>query len=563
MTDDTNNQETGTDDFASNGETGTSRARIRRTPWRGWILAVPLAAAILVGYLAIRTWVLAGPTVVVTFPNAEGIGTTGSPVRYRGTQVGTVESVHLDDNLKGVKITLSLDGTMGKHLHSDTKFWIVQPSIMGGDFSDLLSGSYIEMLPGQSNSGKLVHTFTGLLHPPTLPPDEPGRTLVLESDHAGKLQHGAAVLYRGFPAGKVLGVSYDKQANQARIKLFIHSPFDALVSANSRFWRAGGLGVSTGSGGFGLHVPGLTSLLQGAVAFDNLKATQIQKADHHLYSSQNSAVSPLIGTPTLFALHVPGSVAGLSAGSPVRYQGILVGRVKTVSLLYDEKTRQLRTPVQIALYSSRFGITSNTSSDTTSNTKAAGGERDEAGFKERINGLIVGGLRARVATSNLILNNKQISLVMLPNSPHETLDQSSSPPLIPTVEGSGVSNIIASISHITDRISVLAGSPQLQQSIAHLNKTLANAAEITSEASGQVKPTLEDARKAIESLRETATAADSTVHTINKLAGGSLGGGPDVQRLVGELTRAAQSIRNLADYLQRHPEALLRGRGSQ
>lgn len=571
MSEDSNNRnDAANDPSAQENETGPPTARIRRTPWRGWIWAVPLAAGILVGYLVVRTWVLAGPTVTVTFANAAGIGPTGAPVRYKGMQVGTVSAVQLADNLKDVKVTLNLHSDMAPFLHAGTKFWIVQPTVMSGDFSDLLSGPYIEMVPGPPSHGKSVYHFKGLLHPPNVSPDQPGQTLVLDARHAGKLQYGSTVLYHGFPAGKVLGVNYDQHTDQVHVTLFIRSPFDQRLTKRSRFWRSGNLSFASSNGGFGLHVPAIKNLLQGAVSFDNIKTARAKHADHHLYDSHSAAVSPLIGSPTIFALHPPGSVAGLSAGSPVRYQGIIVGRVKNVSLTYDGKTGQLRTPVQIALYPNRFGL------------PPTAHKQNNADLQKRIAALIARGLRARVETSNLLLNEKQISLVMLPNVTPAALHPSAQPPRIPCVAGSGVSQIIASVSRITHRINAipfekigkqvastvahikaLAASPQVKQSIAHLNKTLANAEDLTSEAKGQIKPTLKDVRSAINALRRAAAAAQATANTVTRIAGGSISGAPDVQRLVGELTRTARSIRGLADYLQRHPEALLRGRATQ
>jgi paraquat-inducible protein B len=57
---------------------------------------------------------------------------------------------------------------------------------------------------------------------------------------------------------------------------------------------------------------------------------------------------------------------------------------------------------------------------------------------------------------------------------------------------------------------------------------------------------LQDARKTLNSANG-ALAADAPLHQ-------------DARRMFQELTRTAASLRTLTDYLERHPEALIRGK---
>jgi paraquat-inducible protein B len=69
-----------------------------------------------------------------------------------------------------------------------------------------------------------------------------------------------------------------------------------------------------------------------------------------------------------------------------------------------------------------------------------------------------------------------------------------------------------------------------------------------------------DVKSLVKSLRDTADAAQSTLNTVQGLMGNTAPTGTDLPRLMRELTEAARSVRGLADYLDRHPEALIRGR---
>jgi paraquat-inducible protein B len=151
-------------------------------------------------------------------------------------------------------------------------------------------------------------------------------------------------------------------------------------------------------------------------------------------------------------------------------------------------------------------------------------------------------------------------------------------PEIPTGPASGVSGIMASFSsvatkldavpfdqiadnvhEITGRLAGLSKSPQLTESLQRLDDTVGNVDQITHEARTQVGPL-------IASLHRLANQADSTVAAARDVISSSplRASQPETEGLgntLYELTRAARSVRELADYLDRHPEALLHGRG--
>jgi paraquat-inducible protein B len=69
-----------------------------------------------------------------------------------------------------------------------------------------------------------------------------------------------------------------------------------------------------------------------------------------------------------------------------------------------------------------------------------------------------------------------------------------------------------------------------------------------------------DVKELIRSLRATSDAAQSALQSVHGLVGQGGAPGPDLTELMQQLTDAARAVRGLADYLDRHPEALLRGR---
>jgi paraquat-inducible protein B len=99
---------------------------------------------------------------------------------------------------------------------------------------------------------------------------------------------------------------------------------------------------------------------------------------------------------------------------------------------------------------------------------------------------------------------------------------------------------------------VTAG-PELGHAIKELDRTLTDLDHITTDVQPQIKPL-------IDSLRDTADAAQQTLQAARHVLGTSASSGTDLPRLIRELTEAARSIRALTDYLDQHPEALIRGR---
>jgi paraquat-inducible protein B len=63
-------------------------------------------------------------------------------------------------------------------------------------------------------------------------------------------------------------------------------------------------------------------------------------------------------------------------------------------------------------------------------------------------------------------------------------------------------------------------------------------------------------RSTLENAKRTLSAAEKTLATDSPLQG-------DLREALTEVTRAAESVRGLTDYLERHPEALLRGKRPQ
>ena len=535
---------------------GLPLAHVRSTPWRGWIWSVPLAAIILVGFLILRTWVLAGPVVHVTFADASGLNPRGTGVFCRGVQVGQLERVALTDHGKQVVATLSMDGSAVPFLRQGTRFFIQQPDLLAGNLAGLISGPTIVMLPGKGPPSRRFH---GLLHAPSLTPSGPGKIVELTVRRLGSLQRGAPVLYHGLTTGNVLGWSYDPHHNLIDLRVFIRKPFDQRITPHTRFWRVGGLGLKTLAGGMHFAVPPLGILLTGGIAFAQFHSdlgpgTGLPK----LYPSRSAARYADLSQGVRFVAMFRGSAGYLRPGAPVLFHGWRVGEVQSATFRYSRKLRGMSTSATLVLAPQRFGL--------------SGKKNNPAHLSALISRLVSRGLRAHITQSNLILGGHVVSLSVTGRRTSVKMASIGGLPVLPTSRGASLGAILASINHIAAKINAipiqkignnvehlsagaasLANSRRIRHIIAHLDRTLANIQAMTTHSRGHVAATVIEIQRA-------ASQAAQLMETMRHIAGGSYASQQSVRGLIAELTRMARAIRSLANYLDAHPNALLMGR---
>jgi paraquat-inducible protein B len=146
-----------------------------------------------------------------------------------------------------------------------------------------------------------------------------------------------------------------------------------------------------------------------------------------------------------------------------------------------------------------------------------------------------------------------ISLDMVRDAPPARIEQVDGYAQLPSGSSTEITDILTSVKNIVHHIDTVTAGPELGHAIKELDRTLTDLDHITTDVQPQIKPL-------IDSLRDTADAAQQTLQAARHVLGTSASSGTDLPRLIRELTEAARSIRALTDYLEQHPEALIRGR---
>jgi paraquat-inducible protein B len=95
---------------------------------------------------------------------------------------------------------------------------------------------------------------------------------------------------------------------------------------------------------------------------------------------------------------------------------------------------------------------------------------------------------------------------------------------------------------------------------ASLRAALDDTRELVRKADREIEPVAVSLRTTLEAARATAVSAQGALQTVTRVLDGDTRIGDDLSQALRQLTGAARSLNALADYLERHPEALLHGK---
>ena len=541
--------------------------------WPGWVWAVPIAAVLIVGYLGLKQFLLHGPSVTVSFPVGGNLKAGDTTVQYQGLQVGKVESVTLQKDLRQVAVSLSLHSDLKGHLGPGTRFWIAgaKPSINDlASIKSLVTGPFIGIEP---HDGPMQDHYQGLATPPAQKEIVAGTHYTLIAPKLGALSNGSPIYFRDLKVGVVEDTKLLPDGHRFSVAVFVNAPFDKLVHETTRFWDASAVQVSMAGSGPRLQFQSLPALFAGAIDFETPADPTADKqakenTQFKLYESKDAAQNAPTPQAVDYRVTFPAAEAGnLQIGAPVKLADSEIGSVAASTLQYDSRSGRLASLVTIAVDPARISL--------------ANGDTWQADARPQMDDLlrhlIDQGLRARLGKTVPVIGSAAVMLDFVSKATPTELG-SGSVPEIPTAPGSDIKGMIASFSgfgaklaavpldqiagdihQTTQKLAALSKSPQLTQSLEHLDSTLANVDHIAHSGSQQIGPILAGLRQVADEAKSTVAAAKSVIASNGMVENKPQTTG--IGNALYELTRAARSLRELADYLDRHPEALLRGKG--
>jgi paraquat-inducible protein B len=286
----------------------------------------------------------------------------------------------------------------------------------------------------------------------------------------------------------------------------------------------------------------------------------------------------LFTRPIRFICMFQGNLNGLKIGAPVKVRGVQIGTVAAIELRLlpsqgrvRPDIRGLRLPVIIDLDRSQL---------------LARGGTGEALETSGFDALIKQGFRAQLAMESLLTGLLYIDLDLHPNTPLKFVLEPNGPyreiPTIPTdfeqiqerltkaldkFEKIDFQKLVVSITDAANSIKTLTGSPELKATLeslkgtmANLNQAITSARNILNNANSKIGPLVTDLQQnsdeADKTMKDTRAALVNLQQTLDPNSPLAV----HLNQTLDSLTETSRSIGEFADYLQRNPGALVRGK---
>lgn len=283
-----------------------------------------------------------------------------------------------------------------------------------------------------------------------------------------------------------------------------------------------------------------------------------------------------------YVLFFDGSVKGLNVGSPVTFRGVKIGEVTDISVVIDQKQRALRIPVLIRLDPELIEGGSLLSTDQ-------GAMRHAVDM----------GLRAQLQLQNFVTGQLMVALDFFPDAPPRYVGmkkQYTEIPTIPTalqelqrtVEHLPLREIVVSLNSAVQGIDRIVNSvdtrkttqtleaalKDIQTLVRHIDERIEPLVAGLSQTSGAAEETLvesketaasvrKDMKELVASTKTTLESAQAVLKQSEQTLQAYSGDSPlvtEMNKTLRELGATSRSLRHLSDYLERHPESLLRGK---
>lgn len=291
-------------------------------------------------------------------------------------------------------------------------------------------------------------------------------------------------------------------------------------------------------------------------------------------------------------LYFDKSADGLLVGSEVRFGGVRIGRVSSISVLVDPKENRKIIPIVVEISSRQLAAAGAITGGGIDFTTEAG-----------VQSAVASGLRARMKQISFVTGQMDIEFDIVPDDPGLVFEPAIKPPypVVPTV-GTELDELMQGISDglkklnsidltalmndlrvtlasaktqidamrmkeindnlvtITTDVHALTGSQKIAKAIDNLDVALVNLKEFTAKASKGIDPVLADMEKAVQQAGTAFTQLETASADISKVANPRAPVLMRLQQVLEEAEHAARAIKELANDLKRNPNSLLSGK---
>jgi paraquat-inducible protein B len=285
---------------------------------------------------------------------------------------------------------------------------------------------------------------------------------------------------------------------------------------------------------------------------------------------------------SMFTVFFPGSVRGLNKGAAVTFRGVKIGEVKDVTAFL---TGQDQPPIQIEVV---IEIRTNVVEAPEGVARPFAGATEQ----ELAAALVARGVRARMLSQSLLTGQKYIDLDFLPGEPARLAGISRRYPELPTtptaMEKLGdkaedffgklaelpIDEMVEDLRQALQRLRDVLSSPYLEGTLAGAHRAartlgpaiedartaIADARALIHNLDGRIHDVGGNSEATLREMRDTFARAQQTLDSLDRTLSGADEARVHAASTLEELERAMKAIRNLVDYIQTHPEAVVQGK---
>ncbi|QRN40770.1 MAG: MCE family protein [Neisseriaceae bacterium] len=493
---------------------------------------IPVVAIITGIWLSYDYYKSLGESVTLYISNANGLKVNNTVLKVLNVEVGKIKSMKLTPDSKSVIMKAYINSDNKQLLAEDAQYWVVKPIIAKGGvsgLSTLISGSYIEIMPGMSKTKK--NEFIVYDRPPLMSYQSQGSIVkLIGKDNGTLLGAGSAILYKGIHVGTVEHSYFDPITKTTHYQIFISSPNDELLGKNINFWIT--FGISLDGRGGEIKIKGLNfDNLVGSISFSEPKG--MDKGDpidedyeFPLYSDESEIPINVPNNTIYLVGFFNQDIRNLIAGSSVEYKGIKVGEViKAPYYAGSDKKNMFKTKEIPVLFYINPDVL----------------DAEYKTLKQELIQAIQNGLVATINSDSLITGEKYVYLYEKTATDHPVYPrkQYQKYPVIPTTL-SGVDSLLENINLVLMKIQNLP----LEKTVNKLNKnldelkfTLSFIKNITSDL---------DSGKFIDNLNNTIKELDKTLKSISPSS-----------KIYKDLNNLIQNLDQISRKINEKPNSLL------
>ena len=283
-----------------------------------------------------------------------------------------------------------------------------------------------------------------------------------------------------------------------------------------------------------------------------------------------------------FVVFIPGSVKGLQVGSGVTFRGVKLGEVIEVTPF---QTGLPDNPIQIEVVCELYG-------DIVQTPKGVTNPYDGLDNEEAVALMIEQGARAKMMSASLLTGQKYIEVDFLPDEPARLVGMSRRYPEVPTAPtameklGERLDDLMTKLAEVPlDKVlenvqmairaarallesedlkgalgAAHSGAKSIEPTLAEARKTLKSTREVIENLGKETDGLGDDVSETLAELRTRLARTEETFEALEGTLRGADDARMDVSVTLLELERALTAFRNLAEYIQTHPEAILQGK---